>query len=221
MILEAFDTWLHKDITLDNFIERVKKNNPHIIKNNNDNMELILQFKSGQEIVYTTFFGNKIHFVIWNNGEIENYKFGSKILHIEYASGADPFNTLIDAGNDQSQFLSGNILKSTGNAMIEINNPFLGTKIKLDWSDRTHLVRTSEDGKVEQAGKNDAGRLYEVWVDFDWNASQDGDLLTTSPTQGHAMKAADHVKAFGAIIGKALKPLREGRGMIPVLVALQ
>ena len=49
-----------------------------------------------------------------------------------------------------------------------------------------------------------------------------GDLLTTSYTRGHAMKAVDPVKAFGSVIGKALRPLGEGnRGMIPVLVALQ
>jgi hypothetical protein len=48
-----------------------------------------------------------------------------------------------------------------------------------------------------------------------------GDLLTTSPTRGHAMKALDRALAFGAVIGKALRPLAEGQGMIPVLVALQ
>jgi hypothetical protein len=48
-----------------------------------------------------------------------------------------------------------------------------------------------------------------------------GDLLTTSYTKGHAMKAADPMKAFGSVIGKALKSLKHGRGMIPVLVALQ
>jgi hypothetical protein len=48
-----------------------------------------------------------------------------------------------------------------------------------------------------------------------------GDLLTTSPTQGHAMKAEDPLKAFGAVIGKALAPLREGYGLLPILVALQ
>ena len=48
-----------------------------------------------------------------------------------------------------------------------------------------------------------------------------GDLLTTSPTPGHAMKATDPLKAFGAVIGKALRPLEGGRGMIPVLIALQ
>jgi hypothetical protein len=48
-----------------------------------------------------------------------------------------------------------------------------------------------------------------------------GDLLTTSPTPGHAMKAADPQKAFGAVIGKALRPLSAGQGLIPILVALQ
>jgi hypothetical protein len=48
-----------------------------------------------------------------------------------------------------------------------------------------------------------------------------GDLLTTSRTPGHAMKATDPQQAFGAVIGKALKPLHEGIGLIPILVSLQ
>lgn len=48
-----------------------------------------------------------------------------------------------------------------------------------------------------------------------------GDLLTTSATPGHAMAARDHARAFGAVIGKALAPLTSGRGLLPVLVALQ
>jgi hypothetical protein len=48
-----------------------------------------------------------------------------------------------------------------------------------------------------------------------------GDLLTTSPTERHTMEACDSTKAFGAVIGKALKPLREGKGLILVLIALQ
>ena len=49
-----------------------------------------------------------------------------------------------------------------------------------------------------------------------------GDLLTTSSsTPGHAMKADDPLKAFGAVIGKALRPLKEGVGTIPILIALQ
>jgi hypothetical protein len=48
-----------------------------------------------------------------------------------------------------------------------------------------------------------------------------GDLLTTSATPGHAMKASDGARAAGAVIGKALRPLQDGTGLIPILVALQ
>ena len=48
-----------------------------------------------------------------------------------------------------------------------------------------------------------------------------GDLLTTSPTPGYAMKASDQGRAFGAVIGKALQPLASGQGLIAILVALQ
>jgi hypothetical protein len=58
-------------------------------------------------------------------------------------------------------------------------------------------------------------------VDADCAPVEAGDLLTTSPTLGHAMKATDRGRASGAIIGKALRPLNSGRGLVPVLVALQ
>jgi hypothetical protein len=48
-----------------------------------------------------------------------------------------------------------------------------------------------------------------------------GDLLTTSALPGHAMKASDPSRAFGAVIGKALEPLPSGVGLIRVLIALQ
>lgn len=44
-------------------------------------------------------------------------------------------------------------------------------------------------------------------VDAQYGAIEVGDLLTTAPTPGHAMKADDPLKAFGAVIGKALRPL--------------
>ncbi len=47
------------------------------------------------------------------------------------------------------------------------------------------------------------------------------DLLTTSPTRGHAQKVLDPAAAMGAIVGKALAPLAKGRGRIPVMVLLQ
>ena len=64
------------------------------------------------------------------------------------------------------------------------------------------------------------GRVY-CKVDAQFGAVEVGDLLTTAPTPGHAMKASDPRKAFGAVIGKALRPMAQGTGIIPILVALQ
>jgi hypothetical protein len=58
-------------------------------------------------------------------------------------------------------------------------------------------------------------------VDASYGAIEVGDLLTTSPTPGHAMKAQDSQRAFGAVLGKALKPLASGKGLLPILVSLQ
>jgi hypothetical protein len=49
----------------------------------------------------------------------------------------------------------------------------------------------------------------------------DKHMLTTSVVPGHAMKAVDRLRAFGAVIGKALRPLNAGQGLIPILIALQ
>ncbi len=58
-------------------------------------------------------------------------------------------------------------------------------------------------------------------VDAKYGAIEVGDLLTTSPTKGHAMKVTDPSKALGTIIGKALGTIKRGKGKIPVLVSLQ
>jgi len=64
------------------------------------------------------------------------------------------------------------------------------------------------------------GKVYGK-VDAGGGAIPIGDLLTTAATPGHAMRARDQERAFGAVIGKALAPLAKGRGLIPILVALQ
>ncbi len=65
-----------------------------------------------------------------------------------------------------------------------------------------------------------SGRVY-VWVDATRAAVKPGDLLTTSSTPGHAMKAVNPSKARGAIIGKAMTGLKSGKGLALALVALQ
>ena len=58
-------------------------------------------------------------------------------------------------------------------------------------------------------------------ADAEYGAIEIGDLLTTSPTPGHAMKATDSTRAPGAVIGKALRALGSGQGLVPLLIALQ
>jgi hypothetical protein len=50
---------------------------------------------------------------------------------------------------------------------------------------------------------------------------QKGDMLTTSDIPGHAMKATDPLRSFGTTIGKALKPIQSGKGLIPIIVMLK
>jgi hypothetical protein len=77
--------------------------------------------------------------------------------------------------------------------------------------------RPSDIGRVPLALM---GKVY-CKVDATRVPVQVGDLLTTSSTPGHAMKATDPLRAFGAVIGKALRPFENGTGLIPILVALQ
>jgi hypothetical protein len=58
-------------------------------------------------------------------------------------------------------------------------------------------------------------------VDAGFGSIEVGDLLTSSTTQGHAMKAVDVKRAFGSVIGKAMAAQKEGRGLIPILISLQ
>jgi hypothetical protein len=64
------------------------------------------------------------------------------------------------------------------------------------------------------------GRVY-CWADASHGSIEPGDLLTTADTPGHAMKVADYTKAQGAILGKAMSSLEDGRGLVLVLVTLQ
>ena len=85
---------------------------------------------------------------------------------------------------------------------------------------------TKEDG-------NDGERLIAVAgrvpckVDASYAQIMPGDLLTTSDTPGHAMKAQPveiggiEIYRPGTTIGKALEPLDAGTGTIEVLVTLQ
>lgn len=82
-------------------------------------------------------------------------------------------------------------------------------------------VVLSEDGRTE--GTAAVALTGRVWVKCDASDAPIavGDLLTTAPRAGHAMKAADRERAMGAVLGKAMTSLDSGTGMVLVLVSLQ
>jgi len=82
------------------------------------------------------------------------------------------------------------------------------------------LVLGKQSGKPDRLPIALIGKVY-CKVDATFGSIEIGDLLTTSSTPGHAMKVSEQSQAFGAVIGKALRPLTSGRGLIPILVALQ
>jgi hypothetical protein len=87
-------------------------------------------------------------------------------------------------------------------------------------------LATKEDGNAGEEAIAVAGRVP-CRVDAGYGAIYPGDVLTTSPTPGHAMKAvkvnAGSVTIYepGTVLGKAMGTLESGTGVIEVLVTLQ
>ena len=86
-----------------------------------------------------------------------------------------------------------------------------------------YILWNGLDKQQDQQNRKPVALLGKVFckVDADFAPIAVGDLLTTSDTLGHAMKASDPLQAFGAIVGKAMHPLKAGKGLIPILIALQ
>jgi hypothetical protein len=85
---------------------------------------------------------------------------------------------------------------------------------------RPGLILDRQDSPRRRVPIAVVGKVF-VKADASYGPIEVGALLTTSPTRGHAMKASDPGRAFGAVIGKALGPLLSGQGLVPVLVSLQ
>ncbi len=82
-------------------------------------------------------------------------------------------------------------------------------------------IRLGHEGKLDGATLVAmTGRVY-VKCSSENGAIRPGDLLTTSSTSGHAMRATNHDLAGGAVIGKAMSSLDARTGLVLVLVNLQ
>jgi hypothetical protein len=87
-------------------------------------------------------------------------------------------------------------------------------------------ITLSNSGSVDRPGSDSrpvlalVGRVP-VRANDEGGQIRVGDLLTSSPTIGVAMRCADRLACAGAIVGKALQPLTNRAGVIEVLVTLQ
>lgn len=85
---------------------------------------------------------------------------------------------------------------------------------------RPGLVLDSSSCTADRLKVSLMGKVY-CKADASEGAIRVGDLLTSSNTPGHAMRASNRERAFGAVIGKALGALPDGEGLIPILLTLQ
>lgn len=81
-------------------------------------------------------------------------------------------------------------------------------------------AKSEQEGEEESSHQVPVAMAGQVSVlaDAKYGEISPGDLLTTSPTSGHAMLVKDRARASGAIIGKALSSLDKETGLVRMLV---
>lgn len=82
-------------------------------------------------------------------------------------------------------------------------------------------LRLGQEGVLD--GDTELAMVGRVWVkaSAENGPISPGDLLTTADLPGHAMRATDPERSFGAILGKAMTSLDVDSGLVLVLVSLQ
>jgi len=140
-------------------------------------------------------------------------------------SGADFAESMPVAG-DRAKYEAGDllVLDPTANRRVALAQQPYSTLVAGIYSTKPGLVGTTR--KVDESAPQNEIPLAVVGivpckVTTENGPIRVGDLLVTSSTSGHAMKGTDRSKMLGAVVGKALEPLEEGKGVIQVLVTLQ
>lgn len=87
-------------------------------------------------------------------------------------------------------------------------------------TDPSMIMPGGEDKNDPNAKPLALAGIVPVKVTNENGAIQPGDLLVSSSTPGHAMRCDDRKKCYGAVIGKALEPFNERKGVINTIVML-
>ena len=187
-LIEAFDTWLHQGVPFSEFVQSVLDKNG------------TLDLPVNADAKYTTFIGNRITFQVFDDDD----RSGARIVRVDYSPN-DPHSAAGNAADASGQFLHGTILNGSGDGVVQITNPFLGTTITLDMQDAAHPKRISESGEVEQAGSHE-----EVWVDFAWDGEMEGDFFHPFNTLSAALAAVSDGGVIKIVPGQTAERPRLG-----------
>jgi hypothetical protein len=140
-------------------------------------------------------------------------------------NGADFAESMAVTG-DRSKYAAGDllVLDPTASRRLALARQPYSTLVAGIFSTKPGLLGTNR--KVDESTPQNEVPLAVVGivpckVTAENGAIRIGDLLVTSSTTGHAMKGTDRSRMLGAVVGKALEPLLEGKGVINVLVTLQ
>jgi hypothetical protein len=138
--------------------------------------------------------------------------------------GAD-FAESVAVANEFIQHEPGDLLivDTTGKRQLKLSAEPYSTLVAGIYSTRPGVLATPH--KMDEVASNEIPLaivgIVPCKVSAENGPIQPGDLLVTSSTPGHAMKGTDRGRMLGAVVGKALEPLNEGKGVIQVLVTLQ
>jgi hypothetical protein len=142
-----------------------------------------------------------------------------------YVAGSD-FAEALPARGDKTGYEPGDVL------IVSTEAPGSVEKASQPYDARVAGVFSTRPGMLG-ANKNGATRVdpddlpvaivgvVPTKVSTENGAVQVGDLLTTSGTPGYAMRCTDRLRCIGAIVGKAMEPLGNQKGVIKVLVMLR
>jgi hypothetical protein len=191
-----------------------------------DNNELQARSNGAAAALYLNYQGGDVHLggATTVVGNLTVRSASSNNVLVELGEGLDYAEGFSTSEREKSATPAGSVM------VIDVQHPGQLTLSKRAYDTRVAGIVAGANGLGSAvrlgAGRFDvdvalAGRVY-CFVDATEIGIEPGDLLTTSATPGHAMKVADPQRASGAILGKAMEPLKEGeKGQILVLVTLQ
>ena len=148
------------------------------------------------------------------------------VFAASYNIGGADFAESMSVAGKRSQYEPGDLLAidRTANRRLARSNRAYSTLVAGIYSTKPGVIGSQymmDDPKLATEVPMAVVGIVPCKVSAENGPIDTGDLLVASSTPGYAMKGTDRNKMLGAVVGKALEPLRNGTGLIQVLVTLQ